>query len=361
MTAIDYLHHLLDEQDLDALIISSPHHIRYLTHFFGFSVNERDAFVILTKDAQFIITNPLYSEGVRSTVKDFTLLVTDSSTPFTNHLTKIVEKYSIKSVGFEDENITVKEFVSFQKVIKKLIPITFSDLRTIKTQEEISAIERACKIGDSALAELLPLIKPGMTEMQIARELELLIKKKNADLSFPTIVAFGENAAIPHHHAGEKRLKERDLIFIDFGVLYDNYCSDMTRTFFMGEPTKEQEKAYNSVKLSQEKAATFIQEKLKMNKKINAKDVDAISREFLVKEGFPPIPHSLGHGIGLEVHESPSLSPRSHDILDEGMVFSIEPGVYLPGLFGIRIEDLYSIQQGRLIKLTQSPSDIIIL
>ncbi len=361
MTAIDYLHHLLYEQDLDALIISSPHHIRYITHFFGFSVNERDAFVIITKDVQFIITNPLYSEGVSSTVKDFTLLVTNSSTPFTKHLADITEKYSIHSVGFEDENITVKEFVSLQKVIKKLIPITISDLRIIKTQEEINAIKKACHIGDSALTELFPLLKTGMTELQVAKDLELIIKKSDADISFPTIVAFGENAAVPHHHPGEKKLGKRDLILIDFGVQYQNYCSDMTRTFFIGVSTNEQEKAYNSVKVSQEKAAEFIQEKLKMNEKINAKDVDAISREFLINEDFSPIPHSLGHGIGLEVHESPSLSPGSLDILDEGMVFSLEPGVYLPGEFGIRIEDLFTIQNGKLIKLTNSSTKLIAL
>lgn len=352
---LDLLKHL----DLDAILISSPHHIRYLTTYFGFSVDERDALILFTKNQKFIITNPLHSLAVKKNVKEFILLETNSLIPYFTHLRKVIKENKINSLGIEDDNLTVKEFISIQKICNDLVPVSLQDLRIHKSPLEINAIKKACEIGDNALVKLQSQIELGMSERIIARKLELIIKELDADLSFPTIVAFGENAAVPHHMTDETILKKDDLILIDFGVQVHNYCSDMTRTFFMNSASDEMKKAYEVVYTSQQLAEEFIKDNLKNDKSIQAASVDKVARDYIISKGFPSIPHSLGHGIGLEVHEAPSLSPKSDYNITDGMVFSIEPGIYLENSFGIRIEDLYTIQNNKLIQLTESPIELL--
>ena len=187
---------------------------------------------------------------------------------------------------------------------------------------------------------------------------------QGAQVAFPSIVAFGENAAIPHHMTGDTRLNKIDVVLIDFGARWKGYNSDCTRTHFVGKVPKKWKKIYETVKASQQAAIDYISKQYqtehqvtkqtsRSNKKaIELSDVDKVARNYITTRGYPTIPHSLGHGIGLEVHESPSLSPQSKDILQDGMVFSIEPGIYLPGEMGVRIEDLATIQNGKLLLLT---------
>lgn len=215
-----------------------------------------------------------------------------------------------------------------------------------------------------------------MTEKEVARKMELYAKEKDADMSFPTIVAFGPHAAIPHHHTSDQRLKDHDCILLDFGVRYQEYCSDMTRTIFLGEPTDEQKNVYETVLAAQQKSVEYISKALAschseqseesrdpsanrpLDNRPHAAIADRVARKYIESQGFASIPHSLGHGIGLEVHEAPSLSPSSEDTLVDGMVFSIEPGIYLNGKFGVRIEDLFTIQNGKLCQLTHSSSTL---
>jgi Xaa-Pro aminopeptidase len=182
----------------------------------------------------------------------------------------------------------------------------------------------------------------------------MFIKQHHAELSFNTIVAFAENGAYIHHKTGDKKLTANSPILIDFGVRFSNYCSDMSRTFFFGKATNEQKDAYQTVLASQEKAIEFIQKKLDKKEAINLSDVDLIARDYMIKKNYDSLPHALGHGIGLEVHESPRLSPASDDIINEGMVFSIEPGIYRLNKFGIRIEDIFAIEENKLVQLTNS-------
>jgi len=191
---------------------------------------------------------------------------------------------------------------------------------------------------------------------------------KGAVVSFPPIVAFGKNSSIPHHQTGDSILgpesssgREGQIILLDFGVKYDDYCSDMTRTVFFGKPSKEQQKIYETVLSAQQKAVDYINKTLKSGKKIWASKVDIAARDYIISKGFPTIPHSLGHGIGLEVHEHPSLSPKSKEDLKSGMVFSIEPGIYIPNLGGVRIEDLFVLENQQLRALTGSSKALIII
>ena len=188
----------------------------------------------------------------------------------------------------------------------------------------------------------------------MAFELEFFIRKTGAKISFEPIVAFGKNTAIPHHHTGDSKLEKDQFVLLDFGVKYQDYCSDMTRTVFFGSPTKEHQKIYQIVLDAQKAAVDFIKKNLKQNQEIKAQDVDKIAREYIISKGYPIIPHSLGHGIGLQVHERPFLSPKSQDILKPGMIFSIEPGIYIPEFGGVRIEDLYLLDYNALHKLTNS-------
>ena len=197
-------------------------------------------------------------------------------------------------------------------------------------------------------------------DIELADEIEFFIKRHGGDISFPPIVAFGPNASMPHHVATNIKLKRNSLMLFDFGVKLNNYCSDMTRTVFFGKASEKQKKIYETVITAQQRAITCLQTSIAHPKSsLSAKDVDKISREYILTQQFPQMPHSLGHGIGLEVHESPRLTPVSNDVLSSGMVFSIEPGVYLPGEFGIRIEDLFALEDDKLIKLTQSSNKLI--
>jgi len=355
--------HFLQRNHIDAVLISSVPNIIYLTSYSGFSYQERDAYILITKYEQYLFTNPLYFEEVKIVVKDFQIYEINKKNPFTKLFARLIKDNNIQILGIESDDLTLKEYQDLQKVIKtNLKPLSLSSLRIYKTQEEIRSIQKACDIGDKSFSFILHYIKPGITEKDVAFELETFIRKNGGEPAFPTIVAFGSNSAIPHHKTNTTLLQNNDIILIDFGVRINNYCSDMTRTFFMGKPTQEQNIAYNIVLEAQKKAIELLHHKLvydTQRKYITAASLDKIVREYILSQGYPSIPHSLGHGIGIQVHEPPALSPTSKDKLTDGMVFSIEPGIYLPGRFGIRIEDIFAIQNSELTKLTNSSSSLI--
>lgn len=346
------------KKSLDAVLVSSVSNVIYLTGFSNFSSEEREGYLIITKNEQFILTDGRYTEAVRSKVPYFELLDRTGK-----QLKEILSKVKAKNLGVEEDELTVTEHKVFKKYFKKIKHFNLKTYRAIKSSDEIQKIETAAQIGDKAFNYILKKIKPGISEKQLAFELEIFIKKQEADFSFPPIVAFGKDSSVPHHQTGKIILedKERQIILLDFGVKKDNYCSDMTRTIFWGKPTEKQKRIYKIVLEAQQKVVDYINSILKEGKKLKAAQVDKVARDYIISKGFPSIPHSLGHGIGLEVHEHPSLSPKSKEELKEGMVFSIEPGIYIPGFGGVRIEDLYVIQKGKLRQMTKTLKKIISL
>lgn len=352
------LKHLLKENQLDALLISSPAMIIYLTGYAGFSPYEREAFLFITKTAQFVITDGRYSEAVMQNIPEFELL--ERTNQFTDVFKALIKRMHLVHVGFEEDNLTVAEYTHFRKLFK-LTAVSLEDFRITKTEQELAHILRACALGDEAFTHIQSRIAAGITERELADELEWFIRRNNGTLSFPTIVAFGPHSAIPHHHTDNTTLKRNDVILIDFGVKYEQYCSDMTRTLGIGEIPDGFPHIYNTVKQAQEKAVSYVQETLKKGESPLASKTDSAARSHINKKGLPPFSHALGHGIGIEVHESPTISPRSRQELTEGMVFSIEPGIYLPRKFGVRIEDLFTIKDGSLLQLTHSSHDLIVL
>ncbi|MDP3940922.1 MAG: aminopeptidase P family protein [bacterium] len=351
----------LKEQRVDAILLSSPLSIKYYTGFHGFSHEEREGYALQTKNALYLLTSKLYEGSVQS-LPGVTPLIYSQKNPFSKILQTLFKNENIQKLGVEENNLTLAEFRSLKKLIA-IVPTQIRHLRMQKTADEIRSIKKACAIADRALAIVRPQIKTGITEKDIASLLENVIRKSHGEISFRPIVAFAENSAIPHHVSSDKKLKANDIILIDFGAKWEGYCSDMTRTFFHGKPTDEQKKVYETVLRAQQAAIDHLYHKLiydthsskhPLKKPINASGVDNASRKYVVSKGYPAIPHSLGHGIGLEVHEPPYLGPGSKDILEEGMIFSIEPGIYLPGKFGVRIEDLFAIKNNAVVRLTNS-------
>lgn len=359
-------------QKTDAILVSSVSNIVYLTGFSGFSAEERDAYVLLTKTKNYIFSSSLYKEAIETQMKEFTFEQISMQTSFIQILKQVVKKHKVKILGIETQDMTVAEYT----VIKKLVKCKHLDIwktRIYKQKEEIAAIEKACQIGDDAFKNVLNKIKLGMTELDVALELEYFIKKQNADISFRTIVAFGPHASLPHHVTNNQKLKTNNWILMDFGVKYNNYCSDMTRTVFFGKATAEQKKMYHTVLDAQQKAIDYIlgfyssrersdsrsnSSRLRSNN-ISASEPDRIAREHIISKGYPSIPHTLGHGIGIQVHEYPRLSPNTNVNLESGMVFSVEPGIYLPGIGGVRIEDLMVIERSSARLLTHAPRELI--
>lgn len=350
----------LKREKLDAVLISSVANIAYLTGYANFSKDEREAYIFVGKDFAYIVTDGRYTEAVKRQVPHLTLFERGHKKTIA-HLFK--KHPRIKHLGIEEDNLTVAEHKILTKHFKNTKHFDVGHLRSIKTQEEIGKIKKACRLGDLAFEFILKKIKTGVTEKQIAGELEDFIRDKGALISFPPIVAFGKNSAIPHHQTGETVLSGEtgQFILLDFGVKYVNYCSDMTRTVFFGKPLEKQNRIYQIVLESQQKAIDYINKAIKSGAKVMAAKVDKLARDYITSKGYSTIPHSVGHGIGLEVHEHPSLSPKSKEILERGMVFSIEPGIYLPQFGGVRIEDLFVLKEKEIVQITKSNKNLTVL
>lgn len=332
----------LVEEKLDAVLVSSAANITYLTGYDNFSLTEREAYVFLGRNFAYIITDGRYAEAVKKQIPHLTL---------SENLLKVLKKHKKLNLGIEENNLTVAEYKFIKKHFKKTKHFEVS--RSIKTKEEIEKIEKACQIGDAAFEYILKKIKVGVTEKEVAQGLESFIKSKGGEFSFPAIIAFGKNSSVPHHQTGPSTLSVRSgregrIVLLDFGVKLDNYCSDMTRTVFFGKPSEKQKRIYKTVLEAQQKAVKVIKQGERRAAKI-------------FKAAGLAIPHSLGHGIGLEVHEHPSLSPKSKEILKEGMVFSIEPGIYLSNFGGVRIEDLFVLEKSGLRQLTGASVEVKII
>lgn len=367
----------LEKEQLDAVLVSSTPNIIYLTGFSNFSKFEREAYLLILAQPQglehktpgvlgYIITDGRYSEAVRMHIPHFTLIERSIENPLEKIFQDLKLKHKIKRLGIEEDNLTVYEYKLFKKHFNNMNHYSTSQSRARKDPKEITAIEHACKLGDETFSYILRKIKLGVAEKELAFEIEHFIKKAGAEVSFPPIVAFGKNSSVPHHQTSNQRLASRgQFVLLDFGAKVDNYCSDITRTVFFGKPNGKQKLMYQTVMEAQARAIDFLNSSFiiyhSKEQTVKASNVDKVARSYITKQGFPTIPHSLGHGIGLEVHESPCLSPNSKDKLSPGMVFSIEPGIYIPNFGGVRIEDLVVLETSGPRLLTKSPRDLTLV
>ena len=345
---------------LDAILISSVSNIVYLTNYSGFSEKEREAYLVILKNKQYILTDGRYTEAVKLLIPDFKLIEISSKNPVDKILKELKKKDRIKKVGFEGNNISFSEHKKLLNRFDDSNHQNFDFLRSVKTPDEIYKIEKACKLGDKTFKHILKKIKLRVSEKELANEIEFFIRQNKGDISFSPIVAFGKNSAIPHHKTSNQRLASNgQFVLLDFGVKLNNYCSDMTRTVFFGSPNTEQRKMYETVLASQSHAIQYLKSLIINQQSIPAKDIDKVARDYITSKGYETIPHSVGHGIGIDVHEAPHISPKSKDILKEGMVFSIEPGIYIPNFGGVRIENLVVLEKRKLRILTKSPRTLL--
>ncbi|MCL5438729.1 MAG: Xaa-Pro peptidase family protein [Patescibacteria group bacterium] len=349
----------IEKRKFDTILVSSVSNIAYLTGFSGFLSLEREAFLLITKDKNYILTDGRYINAVKYLIPDFELVEISSSMPFEKALEKLSEKHKIKKIGIEENNLTVLEHKTYFKQKNNIYHYNANVHRTIKEPQEISKIEKACRLTDKTFTHILKKMKSGITEKQLVFEIEFFIKKHGADIAFSPVVAFSENSAIPHHKSGERILEKGNIILMDFGAKINNYCSDMTRTIFFGKATAEQKKIYQTVLEAQQKAINYLKSLTLNHKSIKANSIDKIARDYILSKNYPTIPHGLGHGFGIDIHESPRLSPNSKDILKPGMVFSVEPGIYTEGFGGVRIEDTVVLEKTGPRILTQSTKKLI--
>ncbi len=348
---LQWLRNKMSSLNLQGLIISNPINIRYLTNI------DAEGVLLLTRKENIYITDGRYIEHVHSILTLFDEIIVYDI----NDVAK--EDYEnfflfCENVGFEEYDVSYakyKEYICKYK-IHNLVETEhiIEKQRMIKDEEEISNIQKACEITDNCFSYLLDYIKPGMTEKQIANEIEEYYRQRTDGLSFETIVASGENTSKPHAVPTDRIIQKQDIITIDMGCKYKGYCSDMTRTIFVGSVPEHVKHVYDLV--------------LKNQKQTSEQMKDGESTRLLTKmvendfklNGYDLI-HSLGHGVGLEIHEAPYISYKSDSLLRENMVVTNEPGIYLPGKFGVRIEDTVQITKFGCINLTNSEKNYIII
>ncbi len=270
----------------------------------------------------------------------------------------MVEELKIMKLAFEKNDLTYSEFEKYESELScSFIPKEgyTEKIRLLKTAEEITILQEAATIADEAFSYILTKIRPGVREIEIANELEFFMRSKGADSSsFDIIVASGYRSALPHGVASEKEIQNGELVTLDFGALYKGYCSDITRTVAVGKINDELKEIYQTVLDAQLKGVTDIKAG------ITAKEADALTRDHIKSKGYGDyFGHSTGHGLGLEVHEMPGLSYRSETILEPGMVVTVEPGIYVPGVGGCRIEDDIVITENGCNILTKSSKELI--
>lgn len=270
-----------------------------------------------------------------------------------------IEENRFKSVGLNYDKVTVKNFAEYKKLKVRLFDCesVVSSARSVKTEQEIENVRRACEITQKAFYKSLSFLKEGVTEKEFRDKLVSLFIKFGAEKeSFDTIVAFGEGSSVPHYETGDVKLKRNSVVLIDTGCVVNGYCSDYTRTLYFGEPDEEFLNVYKAVKTANEYTENKITEGMPL------KQADAYAREILRKSGYGEnFTHSLGHGVGLQIHEQPYLSQKSDGAFSEGNVFTIEPGAYFYGKFGVRIEDTLVIKNGKAQRLFTDDKDLIII
>ncbi|MDK9711460.1 aminopeptidase P family protein [Acidaminobacter sp.] len=341
---------LLSSLNADALLSFKPENRRYFSGFTGTS-----GYVLILPETQWFITDFRYTEQAKAQCPDFEVQLHNADRP----LEAVLKEAGIQKLAFEDNYVTYQFYKNLSEKLPEitLIPAgaEIEALRLIKEDWEIEKIAKAAEIADKAFEHITGYIRPGVSEREVALELEIYMKKLGASgLSFETIAASGLRSAMPHGVASDKLIEDGDFLTLDFGCVYEGYCSDMTRTVVVGKASEKQKEIYNTVLEAQEKALDAIREG------INGINVDKIARDVISSRGYGEyFGHGLGHGVGLEIHEEPRLSPTGTKTLLENMVVTDEPGIYIPGFGGVRIEDLVVVKKDGCVVLSHSPKQLM--
>ena len=344
----------LPEYGIDAMLLNSEPGEYYAVGFHG------EGNVVVTAEKCFYFTDSRYIEAANNLITGAEIAMTGHSRNYRAMVQEVVEQCGIKTMGFEENYLSVAEYELWEKgLTARLVPAQklVNSLRAAKDAEEIALMRKAQEITDRAFDEILKFIRPGMTEQEIAAKLQYDMLRFGAEkMSFDPIVVSGPNGSLPHGVPSGKQVQKGEFLTMDFGCKYGGYCSDMTRTVALGEPTEEMKKVYQTV-LEAQLAGIAV-----TKAGVPGTSIDAAARKVIADAGYGEFfGHGYGHSLGIEIHESPNANTRDNTLLPVGAVVSAEPGIYLPGKFGVRIEDVTILTEDGCEVLTKSPKELIIL
>lgn len=354
MRNIDKYLSLLNDE-VDGLLLTSPY-----SRYYGAEFEISEGVAVVSKKGCRYFTDSRYIESAEAGIRYFEVLPINQFTGFIQRINDAIADFGITTLGYEEAYLTVAEFMDYQeKLNAKLVPFNkqISGFRATKEPWEVELMLKAQEITDKAFSEILTRIKPGMSELELQAELIYCLYKNGATgLAFSPIVVSGPNTSLPHGVAGERIIQEGDFVTLDFGASYQGYCADMTRTVAVGHATEEMKKVYDTVLQAQLAgiAAT--------KAGVIGCEIDAAARKVIVDAGYGEyFGHGYGHSLGLEIHEAPNPNPGNKGPMPAGALCSAEPGIYLPGKFGVRIEDVTIITEDGTIDITKSPKNLIIV
>jgi len=354
MNHLPRLQSLLGDR-LDALLLYNEANCRYASGGFAWT----DGFAVITPAESVCFADFRYIEAARQQVQGCEAQLLDGHTA--EKVGKLLARCGVQCVGFEDLTLSVAQYETLRQRYPHITFVPLKNelllLRSVKDGEEIALIHRAQAIAEQAFDALLEKLRPGMSEQQIAARLEYEMAVRGSEApAFQTIAVSGPNTSLPHGVPGERRLQKGDLLTLDFGATCGGYRSDMTRTLSLGDPGEEARRVYATVLEAQLTACRGLRAG------ITGCQADALARDVISQAGYGhAFGHSLGHGVGLDIHEAPGLSPKNSEPLPEGAVVTVEPGIYLPGKFGVRIEDMAVLRANGIENLTKAPKELIIL
>ena len=354
MSRISEVFNKIKANNLDAFLFSSKANVFYLSKF-----NSSNAYIILTHNDKYFFTDARYYEGAKEKLKDWNVILLKEKL---NQLIEFIKDNNFKKLGFEKDKWTISFYEKFAKE-NKLEDILIGyegfldDIRIIKTEEEIEIIRQAVYKIDNVFERIIPQIKEAKTELDLRRKIiNAIFEEGGTGESFPAIVASGKASAVPHWETSENPIVWDNLLLIDMGLVYKGYCSDFTRTIILGEVDKELEKIYEIVKEAHIEATNKVKEGVPI------KEVDLAARKVIEKYGYGDyFIHSTGHGIGVEIHEPPRIYKNAEGELKENMVFTIEPGIYLPNKGGVRLENIVVCKKDGVEVLTKTPLEKILI
>jgi len=324
---------LLEKHDVDSILVTKPQNVRYISGYTG-----EDACLLITPSKRYLITDERFALQAKKDVRDFSIVIAGPSLP--DVITGLARKAKIGRLGFESSDLSYASYERIKSGVKGAEAVSvhgmIEAIRQVKDEAEIGLIRDSVNILENAVTYFRSILKPGLSENDLAARTEYFIRAASGEwASFELIVASGANSAFPHARPGDRLIRPNDMVLLDLGVSYEGYKSDLTRVFFLGKIDSEHKRIYSIVKEAQRRSIKAIKPGARIS------DIDKIARGFINGKGLGKrFGHALGHGIGLEVHESPSISSRNHAALKTGMVFTVEPAVYIPGWGGVRIEDM---------------------
>lgn len=353
MIRVEKVRNTMRELEIDGLIVYSPYNLRYLANFTGTT-----GYALLTLDEAYFVTDARYTQQAQKQAQGYTVI--EHKTGWMGVFADLIQKHHLKHVGFEADHVSVAMLEAFEDAFDTNLVATtgiVEKIREIKDEKEIQTIREACRISDAAFLHILNVMKAGMSEIEVANELDFFMRKQGASgVSFDTIIASGVRSSMPHGVASEKLIEKGDLVTLDFGCYFQGYVSDMTRTIAVGEPIDQLKEIHDVVLQAQLLVSTAA------GPGKTGVELDAIARDYIASRGYGDyFTHSTGHGIGLEIHEAPNVSRIATQAFVPGNVITNEPGIYLPGVGGVRIEDDIIIHENGGEVIQQVPRELIIL